>query len=237
MRKIVSIGICLLFLTGCATYQKKQPEKSFEEIVDIKLKQAIAIAETSLEVSKNAEKLAIESLNTSNQAKATSEKAFESANKAIEATNQVREFTQKEVEKAIDTANKAAKEAMDYADKTSQKAIEKANEAVEVANKASKEAIEAANKASERSIAVANQTLAEIGKLKATIKMAPEEEPIIEEEPKTARYYTIKKGDTLKKIAYKFYNDSSKWKLIYERNKKILKNPDKLTPGVKIVIP
>lgn len=228
MKKFIIMSIFLLFLTGCTTYQKveKEPEKSFEQIVDMKLKQAIAIAETSLEISKNAEKIAIEALNTSNQAKVASEKAVESANKAIDAANEAREFTQKEVEKAIETANRASKEAMDYANKAAQKAIDAANEARE-----------AANRSSEKSIAVANQTLAEIGKLKATIKMVPEQEPIIEEEPKATRYYTVKKGDTLQKIAYKFYNDTSKWKLIYEKNKNVIKNPNLLTPGIKILIP
>ncbi|MCS7180499.1 MAG: LysM peptidoglycan-binding domain-containing protein, partial [bacterium] len=82
----------------------------------------------------------------------------------------------------------------------------------------------------------ANQTIAEINKLRATIQMKPVE-PIIEEEPKEGKYYTIKKGDTLKKIAYKYYNDTSKWKVIYEVNKNIIKNPNNLTPGIKIYIP
>ncbi|MGB9678344.1 MAG: LysM peptidoglycan-binding domain-containing protein, partial [Candidatus Ratteibacteria bacterium] len=108
--------------------------------------------------------------------------------------------------------------------------------AIKAANEASEKAIKAANEASEKAIAVANQTIAEINRLRATIQMKPSE-PIIEEEPKSGKYYTIQKGDTLKKIAYKFYNDTSKWQLIYQANKSIIKNPNSLTPGIKIYIP
>ncbi|MFN4226889.1 MAG: LysM peptidoglycan-binding domain-containing protein [Candidatus Ratteibacteria bacterium] len=261
-----------LILTGCAMYQTKkeiEPKKSFEEMVEIKLKQILAIAETSLEISKNAEKLSIEALNTSNQAKANSEVAIKKVDEAIEATNQVKKFTESEVQKAIDAANKASQEAIKAANEASQKAIDKATEAINAANEASEKAIKAANEASEkaikaaneasekaikaaneasekaikaaneateRSIAVANQTISEINKLRATIEMKPPE-PIIEEEPKYGKYYVIQKGDTLKKIAYKFYNDTSKWQVIYQANKKIIKNPENLTPGVKIYIP
>ncbi|MCM8784638.1 MAG: LysM peptidoglycan-binding domain-containing protein [Candidatus Omnitrophica bacterium] len=250
MKKDLLLLIVFLLLSGCAMYQTKkeiEPKKSFEEMVDIKLKQALAIAETSLEISKNAEKLSIEALNTSNQAKANSEVAIKKVDEAIAATNQVKKFTESEVQKAIEAANKASQEAVKAANEASQKAIDKATEAINTANEASQKAIDkateasekaikAANEASERAIAVANQTIAEINKLRATIQMKPQE-PIIEEEPKYGKYYVIQKGDTLKKIAYKFYNDISKWRIIYEANKKIIKNPENLTPGVKIYIP
>ena len=210
MKKNIWFVCSFLLLGGCATmYQteKVEPKKSFEEMVDIKLKQAIAIAETALEVSKNAEKLATEAVNTSNQAKANSEVAIKKVDEAIAATNEVKKFTEAEVQKAINSANEA-----------------------------SEKAIKAANEASEKAIAVANQTIAEVNKLRATVVMKPSE-PIIEEEPKSGKYYIIQKGDTLKKIAYKFYNDTSKWQLIYKVNKNIIKNPDALTPGKKIYIP
>ncbi|MCM8804678.1 MAG: LysM peptidoglycan-binding domain-containing protein [Candidatus Omnitrophica bacterium] len=237
MGRIKFFLIFILFLSGCATYQtKKEPKKSFEEIVNMKLTQAISIAETSLEISKNAEKIAIESLNISNQAKANSEEAIKKINEAIEAINENREFTEKEVKKAIEAANKAVEEAIKVANEASQKAIDASNEAIKVANKAAEEAIRSANQSSERSIAVANQIIGEINRLRATIQTKPEE-PIIEEEPKEGKYYVIKKGDTLKKIAYKFYNDTRKWELIYKVNKNIIKNPNILVPGTKILIP
>jgi nucleoid-associated protein YgaU len=238
MKKFNIYFISILFLSGCSTLQvKKEREKSFEEIVNMKLNQAISIAETSLEISKNAEKLAIEALNTSKKANANSEEAIKKVNEAIEAINENRKFVEDQVQKAIDKANEAIKvaneastKAMDYADK-------KTEEAIRVAKEASDKAIESAKQSSEKSIAVANQTIAEINRLRATIEIKKEEEPIILEEPKMAKYYIIKKGDTLKKIAYKFYNDTSKWEVIYKANKNIIKNPDILTPGIKIFIP
>lgn len=61
---------------------------------------------------------------------------------------------------------------------------------------------------------------------------------------KKVRYYTVKKGDTLKKIAKKFYNSSSKKYVdkIYKANKKLIKY-NKATSkyiikvGQKIIIP
>jgi LysM repeat protein len=51
------------------------------------------------------------------------------------------------------------------------------------------------------------------------------------------QYYIIEKNDTLQKISRKFYGTTKKWNLLYEANKDILKNPDRLHPGVEIKIP
>lgn len=53
------------------------------------------------------------------------------------------------------------------------------------------------------------------------------------------RTYVTKKGDTLKKIAQKYYGHSSKsyTTKIYNANKKVLKSISKVPVGVKIVIP
>ncbi len=238
MKKNRIFFILVLFLSGCSTIQiKKEQKKSFEEIINMKLNQAISIAETSLEISKNAQNLAIEALNTSKQANENSEQAIKKVNEAIEAVNENRKFVEDEVQKAIDKANEAIKiankastEAIEYADK-------KTDEAIRIAKEVSNKAIEVAKESSERSIAVANQTIAEINRLRSTIEIKKDEEPIILEEPKSGKYYIVKKGDTLKKIAYKFYNDTSKWIIIYNANKDKVKNPNVLTPGLKLYIP
>lgn len=49
--------------------------------------------------------------------------------------------------------------------------------------------------------------------------------------------YTIAGGDSLSKIAKHFYGDATKWKIIYEANKAIIKDPDMIHPGQKITIP
>jgi len=49
--------------------------------------------------------------------------------------------------------------------------------------------------------------------------------------------YTIVSGDTLSKIAKRSLGDASKWKLIFEANRDVIKDPDKIFPGQKIKIP
>ena len=55
---------------------------------------------------------------------------------------------------------------------------------------------------------------------------------------KTARTYVVRKGDTLAKISKKYYGTSKKWRRIYKANRKTLTDgPDKIHPGMKLVIP
>jgi nucleoid-associated protein YgaU len=49
--------------------------------------------------------------------------------------------------------------------------------------------------------------------------------------------YTVKAGDSLSKIAKEHYGESSKYMQIFEANKNILKDPDKIQPGQVLVIP
>jgi len=56
--------------------------------------------------------------------------------------------------------------------------------------------------------------------------------------PQDTRTYVVKKGDTLYKLARKFYGDQKKWRRIYDANKETLKDdPNKIQPGMKLVIP
>ncbi|OQX88470.1 MAG: hypothetical protein B6D55_00070 [Candidatus Omnitrophica bacterium 4484_70.2] len=69
-----------------------------------------------------------------------------------------------------------------------------------------------------------------------------EEEKREEEAPplkplKEYKLYTVEKNDTLQKISKKFYGTTKKWPLLYEENKDVIKNPDKIYPGLKIKIP
>jgi nucleoid-associated protein YgaU len=55
---------------------------------------------------------------------------------------------------------------------------------------------------------------------------------------KKGTYYTVRKGDTLWRLARKFYNDSSKKTLIFEANRDKLATPETtLQPGWKLFIP
>lgn len=49
--------------------------------------------------------------------------------------------------------------------------------------------------------------------------------------------YVVKKGDTLWSIAQKEYGKPYRWKYLYEVNKDVIKNPNKLKPGTVISIP
>jgi len=53
----------------------------------------------------------------------------------------------------------------------------------------------------------------------------------------TAEYYTIKSGDTLSAIAKHYYGDASKYPKLFEANREIIKNPDKIFVGQVIRIP
>ncbi|MBW2683790.1 MAG: peptidoglycan-binding protein LysM [Deltaproteobacteria bacterium] len=50
-------------------------------------------------------------------------------------------------------------------------------------------------------------------------------------------YYEIVSGDTLSGVAKKFYGDGSKYMRIFEANKEVIKDPDKIYVGQKIRIP
>jgi nucleoid-associated protein YgaU len=52
-----------------------------------------------------------------------------------------------------------------------------------------------------------------------------------------ARFYTVKKGDTLSAIAKEQYGAASKYVAIFEANKPMLKDPDKIYPGQVLRIP
>ena len=52
-----------------------------------------------------------------------------------------------------------------------------------------------------------------------------------------SQQYTVKSGDTLSKLAGQFYNSGDKWEKIYEANKDVLKNPNYIYIGMKLMIP
>jgi nucleoid-associated protein YgaU len=52
-----------------------------------------------------------------------------------------------------------------------------------------------------------------------------------------SQWHTVVSGDTLSKIAKKFYGDANKYPGIFEANKPMLKHPDKIYPGQMLRIP
>lgn len=56
--------------------------------------------------------------------------------------------------------------------------------------------------------------------------------------PPKAKTYTVKPGDSLWKIAQKFYEDGSQYTKLYDANKKVVgNNPDLIYPGQVLKIP
>lgn len=62
------------------------------------------------------------------------------------------------------------------------------------------------------------------------------EDEAVESSPSLVEY-TVQKDDTLQKISKKFYDSYSKWPKIYEINKDVISNPDRIKPGIVIQIP
>ena len=51
------------------------------------------------------------------------------------------------------------------------------------------------------------------------------------------KIYVVVAGDSLSKIAKREYGNANEWKRIYEANRDILKDPDKIYPGQRLNIP
>ncbi|WP_111707340.1 peptidoglycan-binding protein LysM [Lutibacter citreus] len=59
----------------------------------------------------------------------------------------------------------------------------------------------------------------------------------VEVEEPEAQFHTVAKGDYLSKIAKKYYGDAMKYPVIFEANKPMLTDPDKIYPGQVLRIP
>jgi nucleoid-associated protein YgaU len=59
---------------------------------------------------------------------------------------------------------------------------------------------------------------------------------VVKSEP-AATFYTVKKGDTLSAIAKAHYGNGNKYPAIFEANRPMLSDPDKIYPGQVLRIP
>jgi LysM repeat protein len=55
--------------------------------------------------------------------------------------------------------------------------------------------------------------------------------------PPPEQSYTVASGDSLSKIAKRFYGDANQWRRIYDANRDQVENPDLIHPGQKLKIP
>ncbi len=51
------------------------------------------------------------------------------------------------------------------------------------------------------------------------------------------RRYTVKSGDSLSKISREFYGDANQYMKIFEANRNVLQDPNRIQPGQELVIP
>lgn len=57
------------------------------------------------------------------------------------------------------------------------------------------------------------------------------------EKIKTTRFHFIRKQETLSAISQQYYGTPNKWPKILEANKAVIKDPNRLQPGTKLIIP
>jgi len=74
------------------------------------------------------------------------------------------------------------------------------------------------------------------GNIKGVAKVTDEYFTAPEPEEET-EFYTIKKGDSLSKIAKAYYGNAMKYPVIFEANREVIKDPDLIYPGQVLRIP
>jgi len=79
---------------------------------------------------------------------------------------------------------------------------------------------------------VSNAKLVEEGKY-----VVEEEKTVASDVKVSTKEYIVQKGDSIWSIAEKEYGGGHRWNYLYEFNKDKIKNPNKLRPGQKILIP
>jgi len=57
------------------------------------------------------------------------------------------------------------------------------------------------------------------------------------EKIKTTRFHIVRRGETLSAIARQHYGAPENWRKILAANQKVIKDPDKIAPGTKLIIP
>jgi nucleoid-associated protein YgaU len=63
--------------------------------------------------------------------------------------------------------------------------------------------------------------------------------PVFEKPQKirTVRLYTVRQGDTLSMISQQYYGSPDKWRKIFDANRQIVKDADKIKSGMRLIIP
>jgi len=57
------------------------------------------------------------------------------------------------------------------------------------------------------------------------------------EKIKTQKFHIVLEKETLSSISQKYYGSAGNWKKILDSNRDVIKDPNKLIPGTKLIIP
>ncbi len=57
------------------------------------------------------------------------------------------------------------------------------------------------------------------------------------EKIKTQKFHIVRKDQTLSAISQEYYGSATKWKKIFDANRDVIKDANKLQPGTKLIIP
>ncbi len=57
------------------------------------------------------------------------------------------------------------------------------------------------------------------------------------EKIQTQKFHIVQKDETLSGISQKYYGSANKWKNIYEFNRNVIEDPNKIRSGIKLIIP
>jgi len=75
------------------------------------------------------------------------------------------------------------------------------------------------------------------GNIEGVAKVDADELITEDDAPIADIFYEVQKGDTLWRIAEIYYKDGSRYTEIFEANREVIKDPDKIYPGQMIRIP
>ena len=88
----------------------------------------------------------------------------------------------------------------------------------------------AADQATREKVVLCCGNVASVAKVNDMLTVAAAAEP-------ESKYHTVKSGDTLSKIAKEAYGDANAYMKIFEANKPMLSDPNKIYPGQMLRIP
>jgi len=57
------------------------------------------------------------------------------------------------------------------------------------------------------------------------------------ERMRTERFYIVREGDNLSAISQLHYGTPNKWQVIFNANRRVIRDPDEIHPGMRLIIP